>query len=122
MESFERILGVVLTDEILLKIGFRNAKTTSIVSELRNLQPTGSTALRDSWLHGTKIIINLNKMLNSLRTRDIWNFVHIVVTDGDDNASKCSFEEAVAFSLITGNALPRQVLQTHFIGVDIQNN
>ena len=78
--------------------------------ELRDMKPKGNTALRDSWVQGTKIILDLNKLLNQLKTGDIWNFVHIVVTDGDDNASKTTFEEAGAFSLVIGNALPKKVL------------
>ncbi len=65
-------------------------------------------------------MLKLHTLINKLGTFQQYNFVHIVLTDGDDNASKVSLEETCALLLLIGKTIPVDQLKTIFIGVDIE--
>lgn len=65
------------------------------------------------------MILELNKILAELETHDDWHFVHIVLTDGEDNASKCKLEEALFVMALIGKTIDASRIKTHFIGVNI---
>jgi len=57
--------------------------------------------------------------LAKLGTAKEWNFVHVVVTDGFDTASKSSLEETCALMRVISQKIPVEMLKTWFIGVNI---
>jgi Mg-chelatase subunit ChlD len=79
--------------------------------------------MRDAVLLGVVKMMKLQKdFLTSDILRGKFNFVHIVLTDGDDNCSKTSesvLSEALQeFSKI----LPKELLRQIFIGVGVEDS
>jgi len=89
---------------------------------LKNISPSGSTALYDSVMTGISLILRLNQAMEQLEMNEVWNFVHIVLTDGEDNASKVKIEEACGLMALIGLTLNQSTIKTWFIGVDVNNN
>ena len=46
------------------------------------INPFGLTSFRDSLLLGSKTLIDLGQILHQIGVGQIWNFVHIIITDG----------------------------------------
>ena len=112
--------GIVATH--LEKLGFSHPKTSLIVKELTRTSPTSSTAFYDSLIMGTKLILELNAFLMKIDMEDTWNFVHIILTDGEDTSSKASFETALGLMLAVGLTMHINTIKTYFIGIDIEQN
>lgn len=67
-QEFEKLLRVMISGSILDKIGFEDARKSSLVQKLRNMKPSGGTAMRDSLLTGMGIILELHDVLSKLGT------------------------------------------------------
>jgi len=104
------------------EIGFQPAKSSSLSKKLRNITPSGSTAMLDSVASGIALILQLNEALESIGMNETWNFVHIVLTDGDDNASELKIEEACTLMATVGMTIKTSVIKTYFIGVDVTSS
>jgi len=50
--------------------------------------------MRDSLLVGVGLILKLNSALGELGEAERWNFVYILITDGEDSESKSILEDA----------------------------
>ena len=108
-----------LISSLLAKLGFESVKNSSINNRLSHLQPDGQTALRDSIKSGLNLILKLNSSLDELGYSNLWNFVHIVITDGVDTVSSTSLNElAMIFALINRGISTDRCL-TVFIGIDL---
>ena len=70
-----------------------------MMSRLNAIEPSGGTAMRDSLLAGTGLVLKLNQALMQLGEAEHWNFVHIIITDGQDTSSKASLEDTAAAML-----------------------
>ena len=77
------------------KIGFKNTSESMIPSKLRRMTPTGQTAFRDSVLTASKMILDLIEILEECKTAEIWNVVHIVFTDGEDERSSHTLDNVL---------------------------
>ena len=113
-------VGVAVT--VLDKLGFSSPKDSPIVKELNSTYPSSSTAFYDSVCTGIELIIQLNAFLSQLEMNDTWNFVHIVLTDGEDTSSKTSLESAMKLMLAVGLTLKTSTIKTYFIGIDVEQN
>ena len=91
-------------------------------TRLKNLQPDGSTAMRDAIMLATKVMIDLGGVISQIGGENLWNFVHVVLTDGDDNYSKTILDDACAVMYAIGQTLKVSTLKTYFIGVDLAPN
>ena len=78
--------------------------------------------MRDSICMGTELMIKLHTIVNKLGAFQQYNFVHIVLTDGDDNCSKSSLQDTCTALLLIGSILPVDYLKNYFIGVDIESS
>jgi len=76
----------------------------------------------DSVASGIGLILELNEALESIDMNETWNFVHIVLTDGDDNKSKLKIEEACNLMALVGLTIKTSVIKTYFIGVDVTSS
>jgi hypothetical protein len=103
-------------------LGFEFANQSNLYSKLKKIKPEGSTAMRDAIMKATSVMLDLYRVISSLGGGDVWNFVHIVLTDGDDNASKTSLDDACAVMYSIGLTLKVSTLKTYLIGVDLSNN
>jgi hypothetical protein len=72
----------------MLVRGYEPAPTSSLPGTLASITPSGSTAMRDAIVQGTSLMIDLFKVVNEQGLAKNWNFVHVILTDGSDNASK----------------------------------
>lgn len=75
--------------------------------------------MRDSIATGLKTMLRLVGVLEELGKGNNWQFVHIVLTDGQDTGSEVSLEDLGKLMLIIGKKIPVRMLKTYFIGVDI---
>jgi Mg-chelatase subunit ChlD len=103
-------------------LGFEFADKSILPSRLKSLKPDGSTAMRDAIMLATKVMIDLGGVISQIGGRELWNFVHVVLTDGDDNASKTILDDACAVMYAIGQTLKVSTLKTYFIGVDLAPN
>ncbi len=107
---------------VLSDLGFESAAATQIPKRISELRPNGLTAMRDAVLEGITLLLNLNTILVQLGTNHVWNFVHIVLTDGEDTSSKTSVDETCNLLGIINQTIPERMLKTWFIGIDLKEN
>jgi hypothetical protein len=65
------------------------------------------------------MLLKLSDLLIKLNTIDEWNFVHIILTDGDDTASKVSLNELLNIMKLVGIAIKKEHLMTYYLGIGI---
>jgi Mg-chelatase subunit ChlD len=75
--------------------------------------------MRDSLMAGTSLILKLNQGLMLAGQAETWNFVHILITDGEDTGSKASLEQAAAVMHMVGQRIPVSRCRTIIIGIDL---
>lgn len=78
--------------------------------------------MRDSLLKGIEMMIRLYAGLAVIGTADAWNFVHVIITDGEDTSSTNSQYLTSQKLSQVGSKIPAELLKTWFIGVDISKN
>lgn len=118
----EALLRAGVTLNIMQQLGFEYADECTLPLKLRNIKPNGSTSMRDAVMTGIKLILDLNNVLAKLGTNNVWNFVHIVLTDGEDNASKSTLNDSLNVMSLIKQKINVNALKTYFIGVDIKQN
>ena len=114
------MIGALLSAAVFQEVGFELVKNQTLTERMRRITPSNTTAMRDAICTGITLMLKLHTLINKLGTFQQYNFVHIVLTDGDDNASKLSLEETYALLLLIGKTIPVDQLKTIFIGVDIE--
>ena len=107
---------------ILSELGFEPATLSQIPKKITEISPIGSTAMRDAVIEGITLLLQLNTILIQLGTGNVWNFVHIVITDGDDTCSKTSVEQTCELLKLINCTIPEQMLKTWFIGIDLNQH
>ena len=98
--------SVQATAMLLGALGFEPAPRSTIPARLSHLSPSGGTSLRDSVKAGLSMILQLNSALEQLGSMEVWNFVHIVITDGEDLGSQTSVEALALLFLMINQAIP----------------
>ncbi|KAL4482800.1 hypothetical protein ABPG72_022360 [Tetrahymena utriculariae] len=88
---------------------------------LSSVKPEGSTSLRDSIAKGISRILQMNGELDKYGIKDR-HFLHIIITDGQDNNSEVTVEQLGILMLILGQTIPKQMITNHFIGIDLEKN
>jgi hypothetical protein len=58
-------------------------------------------------------------MFKKCGVADEYNFVHVILTDGEDNGSKTDFEELAGAFLGIGLMIKKEQLKNIFIGVGL---
>lgn len=77
-------LQTLLSGAYFSALGFQSAENTTIPSLLRKINPNGGTAMRDSLIQGNTLMLKLNQLLKQMGTDSLFNFVHVILTDGVD--------------------------------------
>lgn len=95
---------------------------SNLLANLKAARPSGRTSLYDAVFVGIKRLLELYSLLAKLQTSSIWNFVHIIVTDGEDTSSRSELKELLGMLMFIGMTLQKAVLKTWFIGVDLGAN
>ncbi len=75
--------------------------------------------MRDSIVQGTSLMLDLFKVINDQGLAQSWNFVHVILTDGSDNASKVNLEQTKAVLKLIHDQLRGLNLKIIFIGVGV---
>jgi len=121
-ELGEALLRAGVGLAVLEGLGFESAPASGLGSKILTLQPDGGTSMRDSLIQGIQMMLQLHQILAQCGIAGHWNFVHVVITDGDDTSSHSSLQEAAAIMELIGRTIPARMLKTWFIGVDIENS
>ena len=114
-------LDAVSLAGLMMQFGFETLGSCSILNRLSFITPKGGTALRDSIQSGITLTLSLSTVLMEVGVSNAWNFVHIVITDGSDTASKCSHENLANLFLNIGEKIPKEKCLTVFIGIDLDD-
>ena len=101
--------------------GYEPATSLTLPQKLRGIKPDGSTSMRDAVVQGTALMLDLFKVLNDQRMAQNWNFVHVILTDGGDNASKSSVNDTKAILKLIHDQLKGLNLKIIFIGVGVDS-
>ena len=92
----------------------------TIYSHLINYKCNGSTALRDAVCQGIAKLLKLKAIIPQISERIDHKFIHIVITDGQDNRSECSLTDLSALFLMMGVELG-DICKTFFVGISLGN-
>lgn len=106
----------------LADLGFETVSSNTVMPRLNAITPSGGTAMRDSLLAGIGLILKLNSALGQIGEAERWNFVHILITDGEDTESKRSLEETARAMYVVGQTIPVSRCKTIIIGIDLDNS
>ncbi|OMJ72401.1 hypothetical protein SteCoe_29164 [Stentor coeruleus] len=112
-------LSAATTGLLMAELGYEPVEKNTIMQKLNLLKPSGGTALRDSVGFGVSLILKLNQALSEIGTSEIWNFVHIVITDGDDTSSKTKPEELAALFYLINQTIPTSRCSTSYVGIEL---
>lgn len=118
----EALLKIGVTLAICQEIGFEPAPSSRLPALLRNIKPSGSTAMRDAVLESALLLIKLGDVMQKIMSQNIWNIVNIVLTDGDDTSSKAPLGDTCQALKTIGQHIPINTLKTYFIGVGLETN
>ena len=88
--------------------------------KLQNVRCGNQTALRDAVALGIKQMLDLKQHLTRLDAFD-HNFIHIVLTDGEDNKSQVTKNEFLALQYVLDRENFHQICKTIFIGVELNS-
>jgi hypothetical protein len=126
MERDQQIQNAAINSAVAFalfeKLGFEIANKSTLPSKLKSISPTGATAMRDAVMLAITTMIELYGVIAKLGGAKVWNFVHVVLTDGEDTSSRTTLDDACKVMFLIGQTLPIQMLKTFFIGVDLQYN
>jgi len=109
----------MVTGSTLAAAGFQPAKQTNIPAIMRAINPTNGTAMRDSLIAGSNLMLTLFNILQKAGHGEVFHFVHVILTDGADCNSQNSLEDALKIMLIIGKAIPVKCLKIIFVGVGV---
>mmetsp|Transcript_10567 Transcript_10567/g.20347 ORF Transcript_10567/g.20347 Transcript_10567/m.20347 type:complete len:254 (+) Transcript_10567:1241-2002(+) len=101
---------------------FCQVSETDLPYHLEKISPQGNTAMRDSILLGVMSILRANQQLQKQGCANQVDFVHIVITDGEDTASSASLEDTMGMMLTVGLTIPKERCKTVIIGIDLGSN
>ena len=120
--DFNTVIKAGLSAATFENLNFFPNSESNLLAQLRATIPNGTTSLYDAIFVGIKRLLELYAILTKFQTSSIWNFVHIIVTDGEDTNSKNELKELLGMMMFIGVTLQKAILKTWFIGVDIDSN
>jgi hypothetical protein len=115
------IIGGAFGELILEKCGFLSNEKSEVGSMLKNMKPRGKTAFLDSYLLGLKRLMEVYGHINDMGCQDMWKFVYIVLTDGQDNASQAELSDIFKIQMLVGLTLG-DTIKTWLLGVDVDED
>jgi len=121
-ENEEPLLKALGAAVVLATLGFQARNNCDIPRRIRAIHPSGNTKLRDAIMESTNLLVSLGGALNQIGAGNIWNIVHIVLTDGDDTGSQTSLQQVADSMGLIARQLNVEALKTWFIGVDLAAN
>ena len=101
--------------------GYEPAMSSTLPQKLRRIKPRGLSSMRDAVVRGTTLMLDLFKVINDQRMAQNWNFVHVILTNGGDNASKSSVNDTKAILKLIHDQLKGLNLKIIFIGVGVDS-
>jgi len=119
-EQIAQLFMSLLSLAVVEDAGFVTAADENkleVVKRLTRVEPKGQTALRDAVVVGIAHMLKVKSLLMKLGALK-HKFVHVVLTDGEDTASKGSHDELKGFFRRLGTELG-DLCKTYFIGVGL---
>ncbi|CAD8201834.1 unnamed protein product [Paramecium octaurelia] len=103
-------------------LGFESAPKSRLNNILPRISCSGATAFRDAVVKGNQLMLQLFALFCKKGAHDKFKFVHVVLTDGEDNKSQISLQDFLKYQVHLKNELPEDILQTFYIGVNVESN
>lgn len=119
----ERMIKMLLGAKVLHDLGFSLASDEhkfKMLLALGQVKCSNNTALRDATAYGIVRQIKLKAVLNQLDMFDDYQFVNIVLTDGEDTCSKITSVEIRQFFGQLREELG-DLCRTYFVGVGLDH-
>eukprot|EP01083_Nonionella_stella_P218603 783819_1 len=120
-EEQRALIGGILSLGIIDKLGFSIATASNkaiLLKVLQQVEPKGQTALRDAIVSSIAKMITLKSILDEIGAIG-HQFIHIVLSDGADNRSKCTFKDMQELYSKLGSTNGDQYFKTYFIGISL---
>eukprot|EP01084_Bolivina_argentea_P199308 341054_1 len=121
-EEQRTLVGGLISLEVIDKLGFsiaNNVNKLILLTVLKEvIKPEGQTALRDAIALSILKMISLKSILNEIGVLG-HKFIHIVLTDGEDNKSGCSVNDIRNFYQKIGSSIGDTYFKTYFVGIDL---
>jgi len=118
-DNHERLLREGISLSVFSELGFEFASKTNIVHKMSQITPSGGTAFRTASIESTNLLLQLAVVIRRLGGYSNWNYVNIILTDGEDTSSThTEYELTQIFSTIAGSQIPFKIW---IIGVGISN-
>jgi len=117
-------LGLIVSLMVLEQINFYLAnpiKLATFASHLLGYKCSGSSVLRDAVHVGITKLIKMKSIIPKMSDKIDHKFIHIVITDGKDTASKISLNELSLIFLMMGVKLG-DLCKTFFIGISLDDD
>ncbi|CAD8203695.1 unnamed protein product [Paramecium octaurelia] len=107
---------------VLGLLGFEPAGKSRLNQLLPRVTCEGCTAFRDAVIKGNQLMLQLFALFCEKGMHEKFKFVHVILTDGEDNKSQTSLSEFLEYQKLIQQKLPPNILQTFYIGVNVENN
>lgn len=82
----------------------------------------GKGVLRDTTLFGIRMLLELKGWMLQLDPANSWNYIHIILTSGEDTGSIASLDEINSVIQILNEHFEPGKCKTIFIGIDMAND
>ena len=116
------VSNLEISTKILNDLGFESASTTRIPKLLEKVKFMSGTAVRDAIIQSILLILNLNNQLMQSGGARNWNFLNIVISDGDDNSSKSSKSELTSLLNKMRSSIPSECCKNILVGVGLNRS
>ncbi|CAK60084.1 unnamed protein product (macronuclear) [Paramecium tetraurelia] len=107
---------------VLGLLGFEPAGKSRLNQLLPRVTCEGCTAFRDAVIKGNQLMLELFALFCQQGMHEKFKFVHVILTDGEDNKSQTSLQDFLVYQQFLQQKLPPNILQTFYIGVNVENN
>ena len=91
------------------------------MAQINKFSPNGYTAMRDAISLGVVKMIALQSLFVKASMFGIYQFVHFILTDGEDNQSKVSSNELSGLLSKLNEKLPAEFLTNIIIAVQVDS-
>ncbi len=93
-----------------VKTGFQPKSRSTTMDEINRFSPNGGTAMRDAVAMGVFKMIALQSLFVRADLFGVYQFVHVILTDGEDNQSKIPTYELSGLLTELNENLPPEFL------------
>lgn len=105
-----------------MALGFQPKCKSTTMQEINKFSPNGGTAMRDAIAMGVLKMISLQALFVKADLFGHFKFVHVILTDGEDNESKIPSYKLSGLLRELDDKLPSEFLKNIIIGVEVDSS